>query len=304
MSYSVGLFHPKVFHLTRTDGSQLAYVGSANLTPAGVGAGNIEAGVLLDTNDGDSVAVLDDIASRIDGWFATSLPEVSIVQTTADVQRCIDDGILGITKRPRTSTAAGGGTSSGPSKPTLSPLKTYTPIVPSSPVAVAAASSPSPAPTAPAPSPPTSSPTGQDVLVAEIGGGKRWKQANFPIAIIQHYFGVNPAAKDHIQLHEVDASGAVTNVADTLVVNVISQNYRMELSTVAGISYPTSGRPIGIFRRIAPKEFRYRVFMPSDAAHPNLASYLSAKYAGPSHNLKRVIIDYGELQTLWSGCHV
>lgn len=304
VSYSRGLFHPKVVHLTRTDGSQLAYVGSANLTPAGVGAGNIEAGVLLDTSDGDPPAVLNDIASKIDGWFDPSLPEVSIVKTRADIQNCVNGGILGLSKPPRTSTSTGGSTSSGPSKPTLSPLKTYSPIASSSAATAMAASSPSKTPTAPLPSAPTSSPMGQDVLVAEIGGGTRWKQANFPIAIMKNYFGVNPVADDHIQLHEVETSGAVTNVANTLVVNVRSQNYRVELSTVAGISYPTSGRPIGIFRRVAPKEFRYRVFMPSDAAHPNLASYLSAKYAGPSRQLKRLIIDHSELQKLWSGCPV
>ncbi|SEL29552.1 hypothetical protein SAMN04488526_2383 [Jannaschia helgolandensis] len=303
VSYSGGLFHPKVVHLTRADGSQLAYVGSANLTPAGVGAGNIEAGVLLDTNDGDPVAVLDDIASRIDGWFAPSLPAASIIKTRADVQKCLDDGILGLIKPPRKSIAGVGGTSSGPSKPTLSPLKTFAPIASSSPSS-AAATSPSSAPTVSAPSAPTYSLGGQDVLVAEIGGGARWKQANFPIAIMQNYFGVNPVANDQIRLHEVAASGAVTNAVDTQVVNVKSQNYRMELLAVAGISYPASGRPIGIFKKIASKEFRYRVFMPGDPAHATLAGYLSAKYAGPSHHLKRVIIDNSELQNLWSACPV
>lgn len=301
VSYSGGLFHPKVFHLTRTDGSQLAYVGSANLTPSGVGAGNIEAGILLDTNDGDPIVVLDDIANRIDGWFSVPLPAASIVKTYADIQKCVVDGILGISKPPRPSATGAGNTSTGASKPTLTPLIKNTPLVTSKPAQAAAAPSPSPAPAVPAPTP---SVIAQDVLIAEIGGGTRWKQANFPIAIMQNYFGVNPVAHDHIDLHEVEANGTVLNVTNTQVVNVKSQNYRFELSTVTGIPDPTSGRPIGIFRKIASKEFRYRIFMPGSTDHPTLANYLNAEYAGPAHHLKRVIIDNSELHILWSGCPV
>ncbi|HEY7806705.1 MAG TPA: phospholipase D family protein, partial [Croceibacterium sp.] len=67
-----GLFHPKVVHLTRTDGSELAYVGSANVTPAGVNGTNIEAGLLLDSRQGDPIAVLKQIAASVDQWFAST----------------------------------------------------------------------------------------------------------------------------------------------------------------------------------------------------------------------------------------
>mgnify|MGYP003397566548 CR=1 FL=1 len=30
---------------------------------------------------------------------------------------------------------------------------------------------------------------GEEVLIAEIGGGPRWKQVNFPIAIFEDFFG-------------------------------------------------------------------------------------------------------------------
>ncbi|MCI0342037.1 MAG: phospholipase D family protein [Planctomycetales bacterium] len=49
VSFTGAFFHPKTYHLTRRDGSQAAYVGSANLTSAGVGSLHVEAGVLLDT---------------------------------------------------------------------------------------------------------------------------------------------------------------------------------------------------------------------------------------------------------------
>ncbi|MFN3724653.1 MAG: restriction endonuclease PLD domain-containing protein, partial [Paracoccaceae bacterium] len=53
LSYTTGLFHPKVYHLTRLDGSQTAYVGSANLTLPGVTGLNVEAGIILDSSDGE-----------------------------------------------------------------------------------------------------------------------------------------------------------------------------------------------------------------------------------------------------------
>jgi hypothetical protein len=51
VSYAGAYYHPKTYHLRRGDGTQPAYVGSANLTLAGVGSLHIEAGVLLDTHD-------------------------------------------------------------------------------------------------------------------------------------------------------------------------------------------------------------------------------------------------------------
>lgn len=306
VSYSGGLFHPKVIHLTRTDGSQLAYVGSANLTNAGVAAVNIEAGLLLDTNDGDPAPILSEIAVRIDSWFSTARPGASKVTSRADVQKLTDNGILSATKPKRPALTGSGGTSTAGSKPLLKPLIGFTPLVTSSTTTNATGGGPPQSPSAPATTGTavTSLAAGNELLIAEIGAGARWKQANFPISMMQNYFGVNPVANDHIRLHEVESSGAVGNVVNTKVVNVKSQNYRIELSTVSGIPYPTSGRPIGLFRKIASKEFRYRIFMPSTPDHSTLEKYLAAKYAGPSRQLKRVIVNSSEIQKLWPSCPV
>jgi PLD-like domain len=45
VQYANGLFHPKIYHLVRADGTQSAYVGSSNLTEAGLSGLNIEAGI-------------------------------------------------------------------------------------------------------------------------------------------------------------------------------------------------------------------------------------------------------------------
>ena len=61
VSFDTALFHPKVYHFIRENGSQTAYVGSANLTGPGISGMNIEAGIILDSQDGDSPTVLNEI---------------------------------------------------------------------------------------------------------------------------------------------------------------------------------------------------------------------------------------------------
>src|SRR5687767_4795165 len=68
-AFGSGFFHPKVVHIRHVDGRQEAYVGSANLTAPGVGGLHIEAGLLLDTGEGDALQVLNTIAQAIDDWF-------------------------------------------------------------------------------------------------------------------------------------------------------------------------------------------------------------------------------------------
>ena len=54
--YHSGLFHPKVYHAIRHDGSQTAYIGSSNLTGPSVTGLNIEAGAGLGLGKGRSSA--------------------------------------------------------------------------------------------------------------------------------------------------------------------------------------------------------------------------------------------------------
>ncbi len=70
VNFGVGYFHPKTFHVKRGDGSQASYVGSANLTGSGVSSLHVEAGVVLDTREGDPPEVLDAIAD----WSRCMVP--------------------------------------------------------------------------------------------------------------------------------------------------------------------------------------------------------------------------------------
>lgn len=126
-SYSAGIFHPKTYHFRRNDGSQAAYVGSANLTPAGIGGQNVEAGLIIDTRQGDSPAVLDAVAASVDSWFNPIRAGVEAILNAADVSRLQLQGLLAVTSPPRPTPAQPAGSAhagTGALLPALNPLVT------------------------------------------------------------------------------------------------------------------------------------------------------------------------------------
>jgi hypothetical protein len=101
VSFIRGLFHPKTYHTIRADGSAAAYVGSANLTSPAVSGRNVEAGLSLDTREGDSSDVLRAIASGIDWWFAAQRDGLYRVPDLAAVEHLLHYGILAKALPPR-----------------------------------------------------------------------------------------------------------------------------------------------------------------------------------------------------------
>jgi hypothetical protein len=97
VSYAAGLYHPKVYHFQRADGTQCAYVGSANLTAAGVSGLNIESGIVLDTRDGDTDDVVSQVAASVDGWFQEERDGFHAVADADAVARLLADGVLSVT---------------------------------------------------------------------------------------------------------------------------------------------------------------------------------------------------------------
>jgi hypothetical protein len=96
VKFGAGYFHPKTVHIVRDDGSNAAYVGSANLTKNGVTSLHVEAGLLLDTREQDDASVLREIAQAIDAWFATSRDGLHIVSDAAHLHRLVSKGVLGV----------------------------------------------------------------------------------------------------------------------------------------------------------------------------------------------------------------
>lgn len=121
VSYTGGLFHPKTYHITRQDGTQAAYVGSANLTSPGFSGLNIEAGIILDTRNGDPEDLVTRIAKAVDDWFDEERDGLTILTDSAVLDKLEKDGVLlsapsNKIKSKETSASGGYG------KPALAPL--------------------------------------------------------------------------------------------------------------------------------------------------------------------------------------
>jgi hypothetical protein len=123
VSFGGAFFHPKVYHFTRRDGSQAAYVGSANLTAAGVGSLHVEAGVLLDTRDGDEPPELQRISDSIDRWFgARRIPGLTVVDSALVLPQLQASGVLAAQPTPRAQNHTGASANNSSPRPRLQPL--------------------------------------------------------------------------------------------------------------------------------------------------------------------------------------
>jgi len=124
VNYAGAYYHPKTYHFRRGDGTQAAYVGSANLTGAGIQSLHVEAGVLLDTQRGDPPEVLNAIASSVDEWFTSTRAGLETITGPADVDRLTEARLLSVTRAPRVRPieGAGGGAEPRAPRPRLQPL--------------------------------------------------------------------------------------------------------------------------------------------------------------------------------------
>jgi hypothetical protein len=130
--FANAFFHPKTVHITRLDGGSAAYVGSANLTAHGVASLHVEAGIVLDTDEGDDAAVLGAVADAVDRWFDAENPPAGSypLTTDRDLDRLVAEGILHVAPRPASSPNVGSGDGRRSSGARLMPLVRL-PAVPS-----------------------------------------------------------------------------------------------------------------------------------------------------------------------------
>ena len=125
VAFSGSLYHPKTYHITRNDGTKAAYIGSANLGFAGLSGLNVEAGLILDTREGDPPHILDEIANAVDAWFDGSRHGVTLVAGEADAIALEANGILASVPAPRTAGSGGASTSNRPVRKPLFPFKRH-----------------------------------------------------------------------------------------------------------------------------------------------------------------------------------
>lgn len=146
-------------------------------------------------------------------------------------------------------------------------------------------------------------PIGEQVLIAEIGGGPRWKQVNFPIEIFRYFFGAQRNDNTYtIDLMNISKDGALGAIETRQAVTVKSNNFRFEIKCAETMGeYPGNDkRPIGLFVKLDSSEFLYQVLMPDYPVYEAIKKYLYME-AKPRRagELKRVIRNVEAVHALY-----
>ena len=281
--YADGYYHPKTIHLCYGDGREVAYVGSANLTSRGINGLNVEAGIILDTDDGDPPEVLTRIGQAVEEWFLSRPAGLFEVAGHNDVNQLEARGILAA-HRPRQPFPDEG------REPANEPF----------PRRVRRHRIP------PAPGTDTQAVTEtEDVLIAKLAGPGRWGQAAFPQWFINNFFAVLPNTGDVLRLWPVtqaNRTGAVENTPCGYKAG--SKNWYYELGLAAAIgAYPQPpDKPIAVFHRIRRQTFRYTILMPDDESYPLVSGCLDEnrnQLGRPGNELPRTIVPAVVLSDAW-----
>lgn len=144
---------------------------------------------------------------------------------------------------------------------------------------------------------------GEEVLIAEIGGGPRWKQVNFPGDIFENFFGAERGNNSYnIELINIAGDGSLGDVEVRQAVSVRSHNYRFEIhcAETEG-AYPGSNkRPIGLFIKIDNDQFLYQVLLHNHPAYKKIKKFLYEESSVRRQDeLKRHIVHIEAIHALY-----
>lgn len=146
-------------------------------------------------------------------------------------------------------------------------------------------------------------PIADDVLIAEIGGGPRWKQVNFPVQIFESFFGAQRGNNSYcIELKNVRKNGTLGDLEVRQAVSVKSHNYRFEINCPETEGdYPgESKRPVGLFVKTEPGKFLYCVLLDKHPAYKNVRDYLMRESrVRRTDELRRAIVDVEAIHALY-----
>lgn len=143
---------------------------------------------------------------------------------------------------------------------------------------------------------------GEEVLIAEIGGGPRWKQVNFPVNIFEDFFGAERGNNSYnIKLLNIAKDGSLGEVEVRQAVSVKSRNYRFEIKCVETEgAYPGDAkRPIGLFVKLYNDEFLYQVLKHGDKGYKKIKEYLYQETTNSARELKRAIVHIEAIHALY-----
>lgn len=141
-----------------------------------------------------------------------------------------------------------------------------------------------------------------EVLIAEIGGGPRWKQVNFPVDIFENFFGARRGDNSYqIELQNIAKDGSLGEKETRQAVSVKSQNYRFEINCAETEGdYPgNERRPIGLFIKIGGNVFLYHVLLHGDKRYEEIREYLYNESRSRPRELKRAIVHVEAIHVLY-----
>ncbi len=139
-----------------------------------------------------------------------------------------------------------------------------------------------------------------DVLVVEIpSSNTRWKQANFSKEMFINFFEASTTLSRVVTFFHVRPNGTIGQQERRPAVIVRSRNYRFELEAAAGLAYPTIGRPIGVFVRIATRTFTYMLVMPGDFSYAALTQLLHSAVPAPGREVRRFVFPAQRVKNVW-----
>ena len=287
VSYANGFYHPKTIHLCYRNGREVAYVGSANMTSRGINGLNIEAGIVLDTDEGDPIDLINHVKQAAREWFVSRPDGLFEVENHGDVNRLEGRGILTTERARRRPRDGGGGSGRDPF-----PYRGLYHALP--------------------PMPGHRRKEDDDifdspVLIAELAGPGRWGQAAFPEWFIRNFFEVLPDTGDVLHLWPVTQANGVGAAEEAVCgFKAGSRNWYYELGLAAAIgAYPQQPpKPIGVFHRIGHQTCRYTILMPDDESYLHVADYLAAnreRLNRRANELPRTIVPAVALRDAWPG---
>jgi hypothetical protein len=114
--FSNAEFHPKTVCVERDNGSMAAMVGSGNLTDGGMGL-NVEAALVLDTDDGDDRFVIESVAMAVERWCRVKGDGIFNIKKYQDIDALRDAKLIDIEQPKPVRLGSGNGgdsTRSGP----------------------------------------------------------------------------------------------------------------------------------------------------------------------------------------------
>lgn len=146
-------------------------------------------------------------------------------------------------------------------------------------------------------------PIEDDILIAEIGGGPRWKQVNFPVQIFEEFFGAQRGNNSYsIELKNIRRDGLLGDPEVRQAVSVKSRNYRFEINCpeTEGAYPGDAKRPIGVFVRTDPGKFLYRVLRARQPGYRSIRDFLLREaHVRREDELHRVVVSVEAIHALY-----